>query len=68
MAAHIDDATHETKVYFQEKKSETFDSYKQDEAYIENQTRHQIKISCSNRGGKFLSNAIINHQNQKETV
>ena len=38
VAAHIDNATHETKLYFQEKKSETFNSYKQDEAYIENQT------------------------------
>ena len=40
VAAHIDDATCETKLYFQEKKSETFNSYKQDEAYIENQTGH----------------------------
>ena len=43
MAAQIDDATHETKPYFQEKKSETLRSYKMDEAYIETQTRNRIK-------------------------
>ena len=34
MAAQIDDAMRETKLYFQEKKSQTFNSYKKDEAYI----------------------------------
>ena len=68
VAACIDDTTHETKLYFQEKKSETFNSYKQDKAYIENQTGCQIKISRSDQGGEFLSDAIINHQNQKGTV
>src|ERR1700684_4731186 len=38
LAARIDDATHETKLYFQEKKSQTFKSYKKDEAYIQTQT------------------------------
>ena len=38
VAARIDDATRQTKLYFQEKKSQTFQSYKKDEAYIENQT------------------------------
>ena len=40
MAACIDDATHESKLYFQDKKSQTFDSYKTNEAYIETQTGH----------------------------
>ena len=43
MAAHIDNATHESKLYFQEKKSQTFESYKVVEAYIETQTGHCIK-------------------------
>ena len=43
VAARIDDATRETKLYFQDKKSQTFQSYKQDEAYIETQTGNCIK-------------------------
>ena len=45
MAAQIDDATRETKLYFQEKKSQTFNSYKKDKAYIETQTSNHIKVS-----------------------
>ena len=47
VAARIDDATRESKLYFQKKKSELFDSYKLDEAYIETQSGCRIKISCS---------------------
>ena len=47
MAAWIDDATCKTKLYFQEKKSETLRSYKMDEAYIETQTGNHIKTVCS---------------------
>ena len=54
VAAQIDDATWETKLYFQEKKSETFNSYKKDEAYIETQTGNHIKTVRSDRGGEFL--------------
>ena len=43
VAAWIDDATWKTKLYFQEKKSKTFNSYKKDEAYIETQTSNCIK-------------------------
>ena len=38
VAAHIDDASRETALYFQVKKSQTIDSYKCDEALIETQT------------------------------
>ena len=48
MAAHIDDATHETMLYFQVKKSQTIESYKRDEALIETQTGNHIKVACSN--------------------
>ena len=67
VAAQIDDVTRQTKLYFQEKKSQTFDSYKKDEALIENQTGKHIKISCFNQGGEFLSTQMINHQDQKGT-
>ena len=68
VAARIDDATRETKLYFQNKKSDTFESYKKDEAYLENQTGNRIKIIRSDRGGEFLSAKMVNHQDQKGTV
>jgi hypothetical protein len=46
-AARIDDATRETKLYFQVKKSETINSYKHDEAYIKTHSGNHIKFSCS---------------------
>lgn len=65
VAARIDDATRQTKLYFQDKKSETFESYKKDEAYIYTQSGNRIKISHSDRGGEFLSSQLINHQDMK---
>ena len=65
VAARIDDVTRQTKLYFQEKKSQTFESYKKDEAYIENQTGNHIKISHSDWGGEFLSAQTINYQDMK---
>jgi hypothetical protein len=47
VAARIDDATHKSKLYFQQKKSQTFKSYKRDKAHIETQTGHCTKASCS---------------------
>lgn len=44
LVARIDNATWEMKLYFLKKKSETFDSYKKDEAYVETQTGNQIKV------------------------
>jgi len=61
VAARIDDATRETMLYFQVKKSETVKSYKQDEALIETQMGNRIKASRSDRGGEFLSNEITQH-------
>jgi Reverse transcriptase (RNA-dependent DNA polymerase)/gag-polypeptide of LTR copia-type/GAG-pre-integrase domain len=68
VAARIDDATRETKLYFQDKKSQTFDSYKKDEAFIETQTGNRIKTVRSDRGGEFQSTQMINHQDQRGTV
>ena len=68
VAAHLDDAIRETKLYFQEKKSETIWSYKQDEALIKTQTGNQIKVVHSDQGGEFMSDEIINYQNSKGTI
>ena len=67
VAARIDDATRQTKLYFQEKKSQTFNSYNKDEAFIETQTGNRIKVCRSDRGGEFLSTQMINHQDDKGT-
>ena len=68
MAVQIDDATRQTKLYFQAKKSQTFKSCKKDEAYIETQTGNCIK-SCrrSDKGGEFLSTEMSNYQDLKGT-
>ena len=66
VAAHIDNATRETKLYFQNKKSETIKSYKLDEAYIETQSSNRIKVVHSDRGGEFQAQQLVNHQNQRE--
>jgi len=68
VAACIDDATHETKLYFQKKKSETYQSYARDEAYIETQTGNRIKCVCSDQGGEFLSKEMVKHQDNKGTI
>ena len=47
VVAHIDNATCENKLYFQEMKSETCDSYKQDETLIETQSGNHIRVSHS---------------------
>ena len=67
MAARIDDATRETVLYFQAKKSQTIDSYKRDEAIIETQTGNRIKVARSDRGGEFLSNDLTRHQDMGGT-
>ena len=48
MAVCIDDATHETMLYFQVKKSQTIDFYKHNEALIETRTGNHIKVAHSN--------------------
>jgi hypothetical protein len=68
VAARIDDATRETKLYFQDKKSQTFESYKKDEAYVETQTGNRIKICRSDRGGEFQSAQMTSHQDMRGTV
>ena len=68
LAARIDNTTGETKLYFQEKKSQTFESYKKDETYIEMQTGNQIKVVCSDQGGEFITKKFIDYQDTCGTV
>ena len=68
VAARIDDATREMKLYFQTKKSQTVNSYKLNEAYIETQSGNHIKVIHSDRGREFQAQALINHQNQRGTI
>ena len=68
VAARIDDATRETKLYYQTKKSQTVDSYKLNEAYIETQSGNHIKVVHSDQGGEFQAQALINHQNQRGMI
>ena len=53
VAARIDDATRETKLYFQVKKSQTVDSYKLNEAFIEMQTGNCIKAKFKSEIQKY---------------
>ena len=64
VAARINDVMRETKLYFQTKKSQTVNSYKLDEAYIETQSGNHVGVIHSDRGGEFQAEALINHQNQ----
>ena len=48
MVVCIDNATHETMLYFQAKKSQTINSYKHNEALTKTQTGNHIKVAHSN--------------------
>ena len=65
VAAHINDATHENKLYFRKKKSETCSSYKRDEELIKTQSGNHIKVLHNNQRGEFLSKELIQHQDNK---
>ena len=67
-AARMDDHTREMKLYFLKMKDQTFDTYKQDEAYIETHTGNRIKWIHCDRGGEFMSTEMKNHQNAKGTL
>jgi len=62
------DATRETRLYFQNKKSQTISSYKLDEAFIETQTGNHIKVVRLDRGGEFQAELLKTHQDQNGTV
>lgn len=66
-AARKDDATREVNIYFQEKKSETFETYKKDEAWIRTQKGNPIKWARMDRGGEFMSKEFIKHHEEQGT-
>jgi hypothetical protein len=68
VAARTDDHSRKNKLYFQPKKSDTFKSYKWDEALIKTQSGNKIEVSRSNQGGEFLLKEIIQHQDAKGTL
>jgi len=60
-----DDATWEVKVYFQVKKSEMFETYKKDEAWIWTHKGNLIKWARMDYGGEFMRKEFIkNHEEQ----
>jgi len=63
-AMRKDDATREVKVYFQVKKSETFETYKKDKAWIKTHKGNPIKWARMDCGGKFMSKEFIKHHEQ----
>lgn len=67
IAAWIEDAMHETKLYFQMSKSQTIQSYKQDKALIKMKFGNCIKIMYSDCGREFLSNELKHHQDMGGT-
>ena len=54
-------------LYFQPNKSDTINSYKQDEVLIETHSGHRIKFSHLDQGGEFLSKEIKSHQDSEGT-
>ena len=68
VAARMDDHTWEMKLYFLKTKDQTFEAYKQDEAYLETHSENHIKWMHSDRGGEFLSKEMKNHQDSKGTL
>jgi hypothetical protein len=67
-ACRTNDQTREVMIYFIAKKSEVFETYKNDEALIE--TQHdgaKIKLLRSDRGGEFLSDKFKDHLAKRGT-
>ena len=57
VAAHIDDATRETQLYFQKQKSQTIELYKVNEAYINTQTGNKTKLYAQIKGENSFLNS-----------
>jgi hypothetical protein len=66
-AARKDDATREVKIDFLAKKSETFDAYLKDEAWILNHGGSPIRYMRCDRGGEFTSKKFDKHLDEKGT-
>lgn len=66
-AVQKDNATHMVKPYFLVKKSETFNLYKQDKAWILNHGGKLTSYAHFDRGGEFMSNEFNQHLKAKGT-
>lgn len=63
-----DEASDETKLYFIQHKSETFNRYKQYEKWIKvHRKADGIKNLRTDRGGEYLSDSFIGHLNENAT-
>src|SRR5215471_4504867 len=65
---YMDLHSHEEKVYFLKRKSETFDTYQNYEAWVKVQRDAHIKIFGCDRGGEFTSEEFNNHLKKAGTV
>jgi hypothetical protein len=63
-----DDHIRYTVIYLQSKKSETFESYKEFEAWLKTQHGVQIRKLRSDRGGEYLSGEFETHLRKAGTV
>ena len=57
----IDDSTRYSWVYFIRNKSDVFEYFKEFKSMVENQTRKNIKILRSDKGGEYTSGAFIKY-------
>ena len=62
-----DDGTHEVKIYFLTKKSETFDTSLKDKAWILNHGGSSIQYMWCDHGGEFTSKKFDEHLDRKGT-
>jgi transposase InsO family protein len=56
-----DEHTREVVIYFLNKKSEAFATYKLFEAWVAVQRNTKVKILHTDRGGEYMSNAFVNY-------
>ena len=66
--SYTDDYSRETKIIFLAKKSDTYQSYLDYEAWVEKQRNVPIKALQSNCGGEYLSKAFDQHLKKKGTI
>lgn len=56
----IDNFSCKTQVYFLREKSDTFETFKNFELMVENQSGYKIKDLCSNHGGEYIAKKFYN--------
>jgi hypothetical protein len=66
--SYLNHYSHEERVYFLKRKSETFDWYKKYEAWLRVQRGAMIKVFRSDQGGEFTSAEFNDHLEKAGTV